>query len=82
MRVKKIIEADPEREEELLAHASWLLKIGDGEEDFIYQNIVKNPSHMVADSAETLRHKICDNFEDNYRDPSYLSKRLMMTSTN
>ena len=47
MRVKKIIEADPERKEELLAHASWLLKIGDGKEDCIYQNIVKIPSHMV-----------------------------------
>ena len=35
MRVKKIIRNNPEREEELLAHANWILKIRDGEEENI-----------------------------------------------
>ena len=82
MRVKNIIKTDPVREEEFLAHASWLLKIRDSEEDCVYQNIVKIPCYILADSTETLQHDIYDNFEDNYQDPSYLSKCLIMTSTN
>ena len=82
MRVKKIIRNNPEREEELLAHANWLLKVGDGEEDNIHQNIIKIPQEMVSQTSESLRDAVYDDFANNFTDPNYLSSCLIMSELN
>ena len=66
----------------MLAHANWLLKVGDGEEDNVYQNIIEIPQEMVSLTSESLRDAVYDDFANKLTDPNYLLSRSIMSGLN
>ena len=54
--------------------AQWLLSVGDGMGDMVYENIVEIPTGMCCNSLRELEDKIYSNFEENYQSLSYLQE--------
>lgn len=82
MRVQKLIDAYPERERELRAHAQWLLDLGNGTLPCVYQNVIELPQQMICTTMEELESKVYNDLEANYTNPNYLYKRAIMSTTN
>ena len=60
----------------------WLLSVGDGMADMVYDNIIEIPTGMYCNLLHDLEDKIYSNFEENYKSPSYLQERIIMATTN
>ena len=86
MRVERMLQGNPspERRQKLLAHAQWLLSIGNGTAPSAIpnSNIIEIPEHMVVTSRFALQEKIYPDFKNKYNDAKYLSKRAIMSTSN
>ena len=84
MRVKRLIQANPQRAAKLRQYANWLLQLGNGEVPSILpnNNIIEVPQSMVCDSRQALESSVYNEFRDNFNDEEYLLGRAVMSSTN
>ena len=82
MRVQKMIEKYPDRQQELQQYGEWLLQMGDGTLEKKFRDVIKIPSHMICKTTNVLENNVFDNFEENATDPDYLAKRAIMSSKN
>ena len=86
MRVERLLQENPspERRQKLLAHAQWLLSIGNDTAPSAIpnSNIIEIPEHMVVTSRIALEEKNYPGFKENYSDAKYLSERAIMSTTN
>lgn len=82
MRVQKLIDAFPDRERELRAHAQWLLDLGSGKLRCVYQNIIEIPRHMICTTREELESQVYNDLEANHTNPNFLYKRAIVSTTN
>ena len=82
MKVELLIARDPHRKEQLRRYAAWLLRLGDGKLDTIFNDLIEIPEQMVCANPEELENKVYDNFRENMTNINYLSQRSIMSSTN
>lgn len=82
MRVEKMTREDPEQSDELNEFVNQLLELRKGTLTPIVQNIIQIPDYMVCQLLSQVQNIVYDNFQENFSNIEYLSKRVIMSYKN
>ena len=77
-------DSDFEQSERLDQHSKWLLRVGEGNLDYVMpnSNVFGLPSNMACESLLDLETRVFGNLRLQYMDPVYLRDRAIMSCTN
>jgi hypothetical protein len=85
MRVELLrCDSDCEQSERLDQHSKWLLRVGEGNLDYLMpnSNVFGLPPNMACESLLDLETRVFGNLCLQYMDPVYLRDRAIMSCTN